>query len=276
MKMILLIVRVSLLCACSVPAKVALPDNQVLQAGHQAGQALAGKPLPAERIRAGDTLRIVRNTGEAPSISAFTANSIYELTLFIVRNDGTFSYPYIGSVKAAGLTPQQLTELLQDKLKPIYQDPSLTINLAATPSNTVFVGGSVRNPTSLPVTVVTTLEQAIVGAGGVLPVADSRNVALLRQEDDGRYNTYFFDYRNFMFADNGMRAPVLLQRGDVVFVPKSSVGNGIEWVDLYLNQLIPFSKSIGVGLTYDLRGKSENNTSNTTYNSTTGPVPLGR
>ena len=56
---------------------------------------------------------------------------------------------------------------------------------------------------------------------------------------------------------------MLLQRGDVVFVPKSSVGNGIEWVDLYLNQLIPFSKSIGVGLTYDLRGKNENNTSHT-------------
>lgn len=49
---------------------------------------------------------------------------------------------------------------------------------------------------------------------------------------------------------NGMQAPVLLQRGDVVFVPKSSVGNGIEWVDLYLNQLIPFTKSIGIGASY--------------------------
>lgn len=252
MKIILMLSSFVLLCACGLPGKVALPDDNVLSAGHRAGEALAGKPLPTERIRAGDTLRIVRNTGEAPSISAFTANSIYELTLFVVRTDGTFSYPYIGSVKAAGLTPDELTLILEKRLTVIYQDPSLTINFSQTPSNTVYVGGSVRTPTTLPVTVATTLEQAIVGAGGVLPVADNRNVALLRQEDDGRYKTYFFDYRNFMALGDGMRAPVLLQRGDVIFVPKSHVGNGIEWVDLYLNQLIPFSKSIGVGVTYDL------------------------
>jgi len=259
MKNILLILSVFMLCACSVPAKVALPESQELKAGHQAGQALAGKPLPPERIRAGDTLRIVRNTGEAPSISAFTANSIYELTLFTVLNDGTFAYPYVGQVKAAGLTPQQLTLLLEDKLKHIYQDSALTVNISQTPSNTVFVGGSVRNPASLPVTVATTVEQAIVGAGGVLPVADSRNIALLRQEEDGRYKTYFFDYRNFMIAGNGGGAPVLLQRGDVVFVPKSSVGNGIEWVDLYLNQLIPFTKSIGIGASYQINDRSTSN-----------------
>ena len=49
------------------------------------------------------------------------------------------------------------------------------------------------------------------------------------------------------------RQAVALQRGDVVFVPKSGVGNRIEGVDLYLNQLIPFVKSIGIGANYDLR-----------------------
>ncbi|MGY2167830.1 polysaccharide biosynthesis/export family protein [Pseudomonas gingeri] len=253
MKNILLILSVFLLSACSIPAKVALPEDNILREGHRAGDALAGKPLPAQRIRAGDTLRIVRNTGEAPSISAFTANSIYELTLFTVMNDGSFAYPYIGNVKAAGLTPQQLTLVLEDKLKNIYQDSALTVNISTAPSNTVFVGGSVRNPASLPVTTVTTLEQALIGAGGLLPVGDSRNVALLRQEDDGRYKTYFFDYRDTMLAGVSNRPPVLLQRGDVVFVPKSHVGNGIEWVDLYLNQLIPFQKSIGIGVNYNLR-----------------------
>ena len=258
MKKILLLLSAVLLSACGLPSKVTLPDDDVLREGHRAGQALAGKPLPLERIRAGDTLRIVRNTGEAPSISAFTANSIYELTLFNVRTDGTFSYPYIGSVKAAGLTPDQLTAVLEKKLTHVYQDPSLTINFSQTPSNTVYVGGAVQNPATLQVNIATTLEQSIVGAGGVLPVGDSNNVALLRQEDDGRYNTYFFDYKNSIARGNSMQAPVLLQRGDVVFVPKSSVGNGIEWVDLYLNQLIPFTKSIGIGASYELR-KNDNN-----------------
>jgi len=262
MKKVLLLLGVVMLVACSNQAKVSLPDGNILKEAHKEGEALAGQPLPPERIRAGDTLRIVRNTGEAPSISAFTANSIYELTLFNVQNDGTFAYPYIGQVKAAGLSTEQLTTVLEGKLGKIYRDTSLTININTAPSNTVFIGGAVRTPSALPVTVATTLEQAIVGAGGVLSVADSGNVALMRQGEDGKYKTYFFDYASSLFAQNG-KGPVLLQRGDVVFVPKSHVGNGIEWVDLYLNQLIPFNKSIGLGLTYDLRGATKINSSST-------------
>ena len=109
MTRLLLLASMLTLCACNTPARIGVPEAAQIKAAQDAGRALAGKPLPPERIHAGDTLRIVRNTGEAPSISAFTANSIYELTLFPVLNDGTFSYPYIGSVKAAGLTVPQLT-----------------------------------------------------------------------------------------------------------------------------------------------------------------------
>jgi len=254
MKNTLLLASVLLLCACNTPARIGLPESPEIQAAQAAGRALAGKPLPPERIHAGDTLRIVRNTGEAPSISAFTANSIYELTLFPVLNDGTFSYPYIGSVKAAGLTVPQLTQVLEDKLAPVYRETALTINISQAPSNMVFVGGAVRNPANLPVAVMTNLEQALVGAGGINADADARLVALLRQGDDGLYKTYFFDYSKLLYAGSGgPTAPVLLQRGDVVFVPKSSVGNKIDGVNLYFNQLIPFSKSLGFGVNYNLR-----------------------
>ncbi|GFM49326.1 polysaccharide biosynthesis/export family protein [Pseudomonas capsici] len=258
MKSILLLISVLLLSACNTPARVGLPDDEAqIEAGQAAGRALAGKPLPPERIRPGDTLRIVRNTGEAPSISAFTANSIYELTLFQVLNDGTFSYPYIGTVKAAGLTLQQLNDVLESKLKDVYRETALTINISQSPGNTVFVGGAVRNSVTLPVNVATNLEQALVGAGGVALDADAGKVALLRLEENGLYKTYFFDYSKFLWADaGGPRAPVLLQRGDVVFVPKSSVGNKVDGVNLYFNQLIPFAKSIGLGMNYELRNNN--------------------
>lgn len=257
-KTTLLAVSLLALCACNTPARVAAPDDLAqIEAGRAAGRALAGKPLPPQRIRAGDTLRIVRNTGEAPSISAYTANSIYELTLFQVLNDGTFSYPYIGTVKAAGLTLPQLTDVLQDKLQNVYRETALSINISQNPSNTVFIGGAVRSTVSLPATVATTLEQAIVGAGGVAPDGDASLVALLRQEDNGLYKTYFFDFSKFLWADSGgPRAPVLLQRGDVVFVPKSSVGNKADGVNLYFNQLIPFAKSLGFGVNYNLRSEN--------------------
>jgi protein involved in polysaccharide export with SLBB domain len=255
---LMLMASVMLLSACNTPSRVGLPDDQAqIEAAQAAGLALAGKPLPAERIRPGDTLRIVRNTGEAPSISAFTANSIYELTLFQVLSDGTFSYPYIGTVRAAGLTVQQLNDLLEDKLKDVYRETALTINISQSPGNTVFVGGAVRNPVTLPVTVATSLAQALIGAGGVALDADAEKVALLRQEEDGLYRTYFFDYSKLLWAGaGGPTAPVLLKRGDVVFVPKSSVGNKVDGVNLYFNQLLPFAKSIGLGMNYELRNSN--------------------
>lgn len=163
MKSMMLIASLLLLSACNTPSRVGLPDDRAqIEAGQAAGRALAGKPLPPERIRPGDTLRIVRNSGEAPSISAFTANSIYELTLFQVLNDGTFSYPYIGTVKAAGLTLQQLNDLLESKLQNVYRETALTINISQSPGNTVFVGGAVRNSVTLPINVATNLNQAIL------------------------------------------------------------------------------------------------------------------
>ncbi|KAA8708989.1 MULTISPECIES: polysaccharide biosynthesis/export family protein [Pseudomonas syringae group] len=258
MKSMMLIASLLLLSACNTPSRIGLPDDRAqIEASQAAGRALAGKPLPPERIRAGDTLRIVRNSGEAPSISAFTANSIYELTLFQVLNDGTFSYPYIGTVKAAGLTLPQLNNLLESKLQNVYRETALTINISQSPGNTVFVGGAVRNSVTLSTSIATSLEQAIVGAGGVALDADAGQVALLRQEENGLYKTYLFDYSKFLWAGaGGPTAPVLLKRGDIVFVPKSSVGNKVDGVSLYFNQLIPFAKSIGLGLNYELRNNN--------------------
>ncbi|MFH7479499.1 polysaccharide export protein, partial [Pseudomonas syringae pv. tagetis] len=76
--------------------------------------------------------------------------------------------------------------------------------------NTVFVGGAVRNSVTLPVDVATNLGQAIVGAGGVALDADAGLVAVLRQEENGLYKTYFFDYSKFLWAGGagGPTAPV--------------------------------------------------------------------
>jgi polysaccharide biosynthesis/export protein PslD len=253
MKVFLLLFLILGLAACTTPARIGLPDSDTREAGHSAALTLADLPPAGERIYPGDTLRIVRNSGETPTISAFTANSIYELTLYTVLNDGTFSYPFIGKVQAGGKTPEQLAVELEERLTPFYREPGVTVNISQAPGNSVFVGGAVRNPQSYSASIATTLEQAIVTAGGVEPNADSRHVALLRLDPDGRYLTYFVDYSQLLHGGELGRQSLALQRGDIVFVPKSGVGNRVEGVDLYLNQLIPFVKSIGIGASYDLR-----------------------
>jgi protein involved in polysaccharide export with SLBB domain len=253
MKRLTLALCLVLLGGCNTPAVITLPDGNQVDAGKSAAEDLTKLPPAEERIRVGDTLRIVRTSGEMPSISAFTANSIYELTLYTVMNDGTFQYPFIGTVKAAGKTTAQLAEEIRGRHAAFYQEPRVTVNINQSPGNTVFVGGAVRNPSPLPFPVAPTLEQAIIGAGGIMMDADSSNVALLRMDEEGQYKTYFIDYGKLMHGGIEGRMAVALQRGDVVFVPKSGIGNRVEGVELYLNQLIPFVKTLGIGFNYDLK-----------------------
>ena len=47
------------------------------------------------------------------------------------------------------------------------------MNINQAPGNTVFVGGAVRNPSAVPIPAANNMEQAILGAGGILPVGET-------------------------------------------------------------------------------------------------------
>ncbi|MFO6080704.1 polysaccharide biosynthesis/export family protein, partial [Pseudomonas aeruginosa] len=236
--------------ACNTPARIPAPDSDTVDSGKRALEELARLPPAMERVRVGDTLRIVRDAGEMPTLSAFNVATIYELTLYTVLNDGSIYYPFIGRIQAAHRTPQEIANELTTKLAPIYREPRVTVNINQAPGNTVFVVGAVRNPSAVPIPAANNMEQAILGAGGILPVGDARRVALMREDSEGRYHAYFLDFSQLMKIGPEGRKPLAMQRGDIVFVPKSMVGDRIEGVDVYLNQLLPFAKSIGVGVSY--------------------------
>ncbi|MET1080083.1 MAG: polysaccharide biosynthesis/export family protein [Pseudomonas sp.] len=228
--------------ACSTPATVALPDDQSLDARHRAIRGLADLPPAEVRVQAGDTLRIVRDAQEP--------NEQDDMSLFVVRPDGYFSLPHLGLIKADGRTPEDLAREITDKRRQLYREPNTTVNIAIAPSNRVFIGGAVANPALFELAGPTSVEQALIGAGGVLPSADSRNVALLRPGGDGKYQVYFFDFAALLRTPD--RPLVRLQRGDILYVPKSGLGNAVEAVDMYVTRLIPINKGIGVGFNYDL------------------------
>ncbi len=250
MKRTLLMLAMLALAACNTPARIPAPDSDTVDSGKRALEELARLPPAMERVRVGDTLRIVRDAGEMPTLSAFNVATIYELTLYTVLNDGSIYYPFIGRIQAAHRTPQEIANELTTKLAPIYREPRVTVNINQAPGNTVFVGGAVRNPSAVPIPAANNMEQAILGAGGILPVGDARRVALMREDSEGRYHAYFLDFSQLMKIGPEGRKPLAMQRGDIVFVPKSMVGDRIEGVDVYLNQLLPFAKSIGVGVSY--------------------------
>ena len=85
---------------------------------------------------------------------------------FNIEADGTFTYPLIGRVKAAGLTPRALDEVLREKLSGDYlRDPQLSVTVETYRSQKVFILGAVTSPGSFVLSGNTTLIEALSRAG---------------------------------------------------------------------------------------------------------------
>lgn len=252
-KLLISALLIACLAACSTPARVHLPNDEVLKLRHQETYKLTELPPPQVRIQSGDTLRIVRDAQE-PSEKD-------DMTLFVVRPDGYFSMPFIGLIKADSRTPEDVAKEVTSKLAKIYRRPNATVNIAIAPSNKVFVGGAVPNAASFDLVGHATLEQVLLASGGVLPSADSDNIALLRAGPDGKYKLYFFSLGSLL--QDKERPMVAMQRGDIIYVPQSGIGSTVEAVDMYFTRLFPVNKGIGVGLNYDLNDPDVSNSGNT-------------
>lgn len=232
------------LAGCSTPATISMPNSDVLELRHEEIHTLADLPAPSVLIQAGDTLDIIRNS---PFKTSADENRQY-----VVRPDGKISVPNAGLIQAAGLSPEALASTISEKFANIYREPEVTVNIIDMPGNRAFIGGAVRNPSAIPLNGNITMEQALLGSGGLLPTADSEHVALVRVGDEGKYNVYFLNLRSFLEDPN--RPVVALQRGDMIFVPKSGIGSTVEAVDLYITRMIPFN--LGIGASYDLNDEN--------------------
>jgi protein involved in polysaccharide export with SLBB domain len=135
---------------------------------------------------------------------------------FRVAPDGTVDLPYIHRVQVAGLEPQQIAELVRNKLieGDILRDPSVAIDVKEYNSKRVVVFGQVQKPGSFPLTTGFTLIQAISQAGGFSAIANRDRVNLTRKTgNQARTITLSVDA-----ITDGSLPDIPLQAGDTIFV----------------------------------------------------------
>jgi len=169
-------------------------------------------PMPPEeapgdttyRITAGDTIgvRVWKN----PELSVDVP----------VRPDGMISVPLLDDLKAEGLTPQELKQVVGRELSEYISHPDVTIVVLQSGKRVFVIGEVVR---SGPIPLVTNLRvlDAISAAGGFGPFANTRKVRIIRKTEDGEI-TYGFNYNAYVAGD----APgtnILLHPGDTIVVP---------------------------------------------------------
>lgn len=141
-----------------------------------------------------------------------------------VSGDGTISMPLIGTVKAAGLTPEQLSSQLKSKYGRFVQDPQITISVGQFNSRHYTVDGAINNPGTFPITgSQSSLLSAVASAGGFSSVADPTEITVYRvsgtQRQAARYDAK-------AIRDGTAPDPEILA-GDIIEVGNSAIRSGI-------------------------------------------------
>ena len=147
----------------------------------------------------------------------------------VVDPSGDIAFPLAGHIRARGLTPQALENILRDKLKANYQDETLdiTVAVANAPKDIpeedlkpkVFVTGEVLKPGSIVVRQPTTVMQAIALAGGLGPFAAKRRIQVRRRQPGGDETIFMFNYKAYEAGDD-VEGNIVLRAGDVIMVPE--------------------------------------------------------
>lgn len=134
-----------------------------------------------------------------------------------VQPDGTVDFPYVKRLTVAGLEPQQITDLVRQRLidARILSDPQLTLTVKQYNSKRVSVIGQVQKPGNVPWTEGMRLVDAISQSGGFTAIADSNHVVLTRKVAHDKTVTVLISVDAIT---DGEQSDVMLQAGDTVKV----------------------------------------------------------
>ena len=157
-----------------------------------------------------------------------------------VGPDGRISLPLAGQILAADRTIAEVESDASAAFAPHLRRPIVEVTLKTAGPIRVWVDGEVRTPGVYDMTGDIDAYQAVIQAGGFLPTARQQEVALIRRGPGGVRMMRAVDLRP-------RRGEVVaLRRGDIIFVPRSTLGEVANFVTLFRNALpIGFSYAIG-------------------------------
>jgi len=187
-----LVVGLALLGACAGPAPPPPPEPDILERdtfviGHE------------------DMLRI--SVWKNPELSVDVP----------VRPDGMISVPLLNDIQAAGLTPEELKELITGQLVEYVNNPDVTVVVTQVNSKRIYVIGEVVRSGAQPLNQDMRVLDAISVAGGFVQFAQKGDIKILRRSG-GEIVEYRFDYGAYL-KGNAPGTNMLLRPGDTIVVP---------------------------------------------------------
>lgn len=180
-----------------------------------------------------DQSTYVLGPGDQVSVSALDVDELGKEP-YRIAMDGTLTLPFAGSMRASGLTVEQMASTIRDRLSKYVKDPDVTVSLLEMRSQPVSVLGEVRNPGVVQLLGQKNLFEILSLAGGLNP--DAGNVIrITREKQWGKIplaEAQLDDTSNFWMAEIDVKeildgsSPaknIAVKPNDVITVPKGEI-----------------------------------------------------
>lgn len=163
------------------------------------------------------------------------------LDTFVVQNDGTIFYPYIGKIQVSNKSTSEIQILITKKLSKFVKNPQISVEISEFNSQKISVIGEVRKPGFYPITKQpTSLLDAITSSEINNTTSDPSQIYIIRAnkalksiQKIAKPSVYQFDARS---AENLLLAGrFFLQDKDIIFIAPAGL---ISW-NRALNALLP-------------------------------------
>lgn len=224
------VISVLLLSACASPGNVAYIQNS------DTFDALNSAYLYDAKIMPKDVLTISVNTINpeasepfnltvAPTLSNKNGSQSFSssraLQTYLVDNDGTISFPVLGTLKVGGLTKVECEKLISNGIRPYMnanENPIVTVRMA---NYKISVLGEVARPGMFTVNnEKINIFEALAQAGDLTIYGVRDRVRLIRENAEGKKDIYTLNLNDA----NIISSPYYyLQQNDVIYVEPNKV-----------------------------------------------------
>jgi len=185
---------------------------------------------PAYLLRPGDFLGI-----------DFAADDALDFDAPITPS-GTITLPMAGEIPAAGMTVGALAALVTEEMSPYLQDSTASVLIKGLEHRFIFVIGEVKNPGGIETRGGMTVTAALAEAGGVEASGRPSSVMVVRTTGVEQPLAFKVDITKVL-SGRDMSQDVMLRDNDVVYVPKSVIGQVDEFVELFFTRIAPLQLS---------------------------------
>lgn len=159
-----------------------------------------------------------------------------------IRPDGKISFYLIDDVRAAGVTPSALRDEIQKRLSKYIKEPKVSVIVMGYKSKQILVIGDVEEPGLYQYEGNMTAFDAIGLAEGYGKHAELKSILVARDAYSDNPQFYVANlYKAIHDAD--LSENILLQPGDIIYIPKNFLGNVGDFMDYFISRVHPIATS---------------------------------